>query len=233
MVEALLDTGAPAEASNKAGNTPLHFAAQKGHSAIVAPLAKAGAKVDQASRTGFTPLHLAAQNGHAGVVGALLALGHPADQPSNDGSTPLHLVRAGRWDQQRWLPRLSLGWLARAPRGGCCESGREKRPRRRSFALSMLLNLLRLSDAAPGRRNAGVRGWAGRYRPGSSRRWGVARGGEGQRRHSHACCAQEVRHLHIAIYQGGGWRENCFRRSAPPRERPRVQLQNVEAVVHL
>lgn len=94
VVEALLESGASADAANKAGNTPLHFAAQKGHAAIVAPLLKSGAQMDARSKTGNTPLHLAAQNGHVAVVQPLLEFGHPTDHSSNEGSTPLHLVRS-------------------------------------------------------------------------------------------------------------------------------------------
>ena len=53
---------------NKDGLTPLHFAAQNGHTGVVDKLLAKGAKVNTKNKGGFTALHLAAQNGHTGVV---------------------------------------------------------------------------------------------------------------------------------------------------------------------
>ena len=55
------------------GNTPLHFAAYNGHTAIVEALITAGAVVNQANDYIETPLHLADQKGHTEIVEILRA----------------------------------------------------------------------------------------------------------------------------------------------------------------
>ena len=57
------------------GKTPAHWAAQKGHAAIVATLIKAGAALDLQSSDGDTAVMLAAQNGYPVVVAALIKAG--------------------------------------------------------------------------------------------------------------------------------------------------------------
>ena len=59
------------------GNTPLHIAAQNGHTtAITAMLGAAGVDAQEllfaTTRSGFTPIHLAAEDGHTAAITAML-----------------------------------------------------------------------------------------------------------------------------------------------------------------
>ena len=55
--------------------TPLHHAANCGHTGIVKQLLKKGASVEAIDTNGNTPLHLAAQSGNTGIVELLLTNG--------------------------------------------------------------------------------------------------------------------------------------------------------------
>ena len=68
------------------GKTPLHFAADRGNTAIVDTLLAHGADVkavDDFDRC--TPLHWAAQQGHTAIVEALLAKGADAKAATKEG----------------------------------------------------------------------------------------------------------------------------------------------------
>jgi ankyrin repeat protein len=85
--------GADGAADN--GKSPLFFASQNGHMAIVkALLAQEATDVNQASTdNGFTPLYVASAEGHAAVVKALLR--HHAikvNQADKNGQTPLMMA---------------------------------------------------------------------------------------------------------------------------------------------
>ncbi|RPB15707.1 hypothetical protein P167DRAFT_562954 [Morchella conica CCBAS932] len=84
---------------------PLHWAAWKGHTALVRQLLEQGH--DANARTlvhGTTPLHHAARWGHEGVVRVLLHRGAEVDaQDTFDGKTPLHLARLEG--------RVEAGWF--------------------------------------------------------------------------------------------------------------------------
>lgn len=88
-MEALLAGGASACFVNPTlGRTPLLWAAQEGHEAVVALLLKHGADPDAASaKSGATPLVLAAYFGHARVVHMLLAAGAQRDRAAKNGAT--------------------------------------------------------------------------------------------------------------------------------------------------
>ena len=60
-------------ARNNNGETPLHWAAQEGHTEIARALITAGAKVNLADNYGRTPLNLAALHGHTETVEILRA----------------------------------------------------------------------------------------------------------------------------------------------------------------
>jgi ankyrin repeat protein len=85
----LLDCRANPRARDRAGYTPLHWAAIKGYEEVVGLLA---ARVDcnVQSSAGFTPLLQAAANGHAGVVRLLIAAGADPNLKTRDGWTALH-----------------------------------------------------------------------------------------------------------------------------------------------
>ena len=76
---------------SKGGETPLHYAAQRGHVRAAELLVAAGADVNARDndRNRLTPLHWAAIYGHSKVV--VLLLEHKADRTAKDwdGRTPL------------------------------------------------------------------------------------------------------------------------------------------------
>ena len=78
------------------GNTPLHCAAEKGHTAIVDTLLAHGADAKAVAKTGWTPLHYAADEGHTAIVHALLSKGADAKAVEIvQGHTPLHYAAGG------------------------------------------------------------------------------------------------------------------------------------------
>ena len=76
------------------GLTPLHLAAGRGHTGIVALLAEAGADLEAVDMDGYTPLHYTANGGHAEAVRALLAAGADPEHRAGDGSIALDLAQA-------------------------------------------------------------------------------------------------------------------------------------------
>jgi len=69
----------------------LHWAACKGHSAVVIELIKAGADVNATRIGGETPLHAATRTGKALVVAVLLTAGADANKVDNEGRKPLEI----------------------------------------------------------------------------------------------------------------------------------------------
>ena len=92
-VRDLLDQGVDANVvdEDKGNATPLHYASQKGHTAVVELLLAAGADVTAVSGFNMTALHFASLNGHKAVVKLLLAAGADVHAVSI-GRTPLHLA---------------------------------------------------------------------------------------------------------------------------------------------
>jgi hypothetical protein len=74
---------------DRAGRTPLHYAAVDGAIADAARLIGAGADPNAQDDEGWTPLHFAAQSGSPDIVRALIAAGAKVDTRDNHGNTPL------------------------------------------------------------------------------------------------------------------------------------------------
>ncbi len=92
-VRSLIKKGLDVNAAQGDGMTALHWAAQRGDSALAAVLIRASARVDVVTRIGsYTPLHVASQSGNAAVVAALLKAGSNPKALTTTGVTPLHLA---------------------------------------------------------------------------------------------------------------------------------------------
>lgn len=81
------------EATNEAGRTALHVAANGGHAACVAFLLAHRADASAADdRLGWTPLHVASAAGHELVCSLLLGAGSDADAADRRGRVPRQLA---------------------------------------------------------------------------------------------------------------------------------------------
>jgi ankyrin repeat protein len=73
--------------------TALHYAAEAGHTSVVASLVIAGSHVHARTSAGWTAAHLAAYNGHTDALEKLLVGGYEVDHQSGSGAwTALHLA---------------------------------------------------------------------------------------------------------------------------------------------
>ena len=77
---------------DRAGRTPLHYAASEDDVAEVVRLLAEGADVDAADKRGFTPLHFACQEWAVGAAAALLDRGAAVDPVNAFGNTPLFVA---------------------------------------------------------------------------------------------------------------------------------------------
>jgi ankyrin repeat protein len=94
-----LDLVARGAAVNKAGWTPLHYAATGGHLRMSAFLLGAGAEVNAESPNGTTPLMMAAMYGNSAVVKLMLESGAEAYPRNDQDLSALDFARrAGRED---------------------------------------------------------------------------------------------------------------------------------------
>jgi len=94
-VKALIARGASVNDAQGDGMTALHWASDRGDSAMAAVLLAAKADVKAATRIGrYTPLHVAARGGHGAIVAALLNAGADANGLTETGVTALHLASA-------------------------------------------------------------------------------------------------------------------------------------------
>ena len=96
LAEKLIKKGADV---NKTGWTPLHYAATKGHLAIISLLLEQHAYIDAESPNGTTPLMMAAMYGTAAAVKLLLQEGADPQLKNQQGLTALQFAeRASRPD---------------------------------------------------------------------------------------------------------------------------------------
>lgn len=83
-------------AEDDGGHTPLHVAAERGHTEVAGVLVAAGAPLEAGDSCGWTPLHMAAANGRTALVELLLARGANLNARDRRGQTPLRL--AVKWN---------------------------------------------------------------------------------------------------------------------------------------
>lgn len=74
---------------DRAGRTPLHYAALNGDAARVLELVDAGYDVNESDANGFTPLHFAAQSHAPDATRVLLERGADIDAVNKFGNSPL------------------------------------------------------------------------------------------------------------------------------------------------
>ena len=74
---------------DRAGRTPLHYAALANDADAVSRLLTEGASPNVPDRLGFTALHFAAQEGALAAAEILLAAGAQVDAANSYGNTPL------------------------------------------------------------------------------------------------------------------------------------------------
>jgi ankyrin repeat protein len=78
-----------ADSKDSYGRTPLSWAAERGHEAVVKLLLEDGAELESKDEDGQTPLSWAASKGHEAVVKLLLEKGAELESKSKYGQTPL------------------------------------------------------------------------------------------------------------------------------------------------
>ncbi|KAF5648056.1 xylosidase glycosyl hydrolase [Fusarium sp. NRRL 52700] len=130
LTETLLEMGATVDSADRTGRTPLSYAAEQGHEAIMVMLLERGAKVDSQDgevvpkwhyhneNAGRTPLSFAAEKGHEAAAHILIANGASSSIKSRSGLTPLSYAVENRRES---LIRL---FLDREPAGISIELGR-------------------------------------------------------------------------------------------------------------
>ncbi|MCY4382347.1 MAG: ankyrin repeat domain-containing protein [Nitrospinae bacterium] len=100
-VSRCLKGGANANARDKYGETPLHWAAiHTKTSAVVTALVEAGAKINARNEDGDTPLHHAVSHKYPAVVRALLKAEADVNARDKNGFTPLHRAAAAGGGRQ-------------------------------------------------------------------------------------------------------------------------------------
>ncbi len=93
LVSALAHYEADLDARNANDDTPMHFAAEKGHSNVLESLIKHGSKAIEAkNRYGFTPLQVAAITLHTECIESLVKAGANHLVMTDENETLLHLA---------------------------------------------------------------------------------------------------------------------------------------------
>jgi hypothetical protein len=85
----LIIRGQSLDLKDSYGRTPLSWAAERGHKAVVKLLLENGAKLEAKSKYGRTPLSWAAMRGHEAVVKLLVEKGAGLEAEDEYGQTPL------------------------------------------------------------------------------------------------------------------------------------------------
>ncbi|HTL56596.1 MAG TPA: ankyrin repeat domain-containing protein [Candidatus Limnocylindrales bacterium] len=94
-VQAILQTNVAAvNLPDDSGRTPLHDAASRNCTNVIAILIHAGAQLEARDQAGETPLHVAAQEGCTDAVTLLVQAGANINPIDNQGNTPLKRARA-------------------------------------------------------------------------------------------------------------------------------------------
>ena len=106
VANVLLASGARADARNRFGESPLMYAALRGHEGIVRDMLTRQAQVNPEAPA-WSALHYAALRGHVGIIDVLLERGANVNSVSENGTTPLMLAASeGRLEAvQRLLKR--------------------------------------------------------------------------------------------------------------------------------
>jgi ankyrin repeat protein len=90
MVRAILETNsAAANLSDDSHRTPLHDAASRNCTNVIAILIHASAKLEAKDQAGETPLHVAAQEGFIDAARMLIQAGAQVNARDAEGRTPL------------------------------------------------------------------------------------------------------------------------------------------------
>ena len=104
LAAVLIEAGARLEATDAAGHTPLHHAAERaeegGEEGVAQLLIDAGANVNAQDARGLTALHMAVGSNRHVLAESLLDAGANIDaraSDSADGVTALHIAAAGGW----------------------------------------------------------------------------------------------------------------------------------------
>jgi len=89
-VQAILQTNSAAvNLPDDSRRTPLHAAASRNCTNVIAVLVHAGAKLEAKDQAGETPLHVAAQEGFIDAARTLIQAGAHINARDKDGHTPL------------------------------------------------------------------------------------------------------------------------------------------------
>ena len=92
MAAALLNAGGDPNATNRHGQTPLHFAAQIGDVRAVGGMLNRNGDPNLADGKGLTALHYAAVGGHSRIMEHLIRRGADPSLEDNDGNTAAELA---------------------------------------------------------------------------------------------------------------------------------------------
>ena len=91
MIRTLYLARANATVTDNEDRTPMHLAAEKGHTGVVEFLAdKFKASVFDRTKDGSTLMHIAALNGHPDTAMVLFKKGVPLLMPNKDGARGIH-----------------------------------------------------------------------------------------------------------------------------------------------